>query len=140
MARGADDDMRWTPRMDKQIFRLLAAVSGDVYVCSKNTYALLPSAMRGDVQRRFYVAARDGENSLINLGANFPNAILMGGPAFLRAAYDMNLIDTFVVTTLDMSIDGDARYRNPFNEVLANVPPVCALRFPDMTVRVYRVR
>lgn len=140
MAHGPKDDMQWTPRMDKQIFRLLAATSGDVYVCSRNTYELLPASMTLDAQRRFYVASRNGGNSLINLGANFPNAVLMGGPTFLRTAYDMNLIDTFVVTTLNMPIAGDVRYCNPFKDVLSNMPPVCAVRFPEMTVRVYRVR
>ena len=62
LARGPDDDMLWTPPLDKKIFKLLSFAFGGVYVCSKQTYNLLPEKMRLDPAREFIIASRSEKN------------------------------------------------------------------------------
>ncbi|MBO4480407.1 MAG: hypothetical protein J5742_02145 [Alphaproteobacteria bacterium] len=135
LARGENDDMSWTPELDKKIFKLLTFACGGVYVCSPHTFGLLPEKMRMDKNRMFLVAKRSGDMSLRNLNYDFPNAILVGGPVFLQAAYDVGVIDTFVITTVKQKIIADERYKNPFSKILPQ--PSATIPFDDMTVRIY---
>ncbi len=138
LARGAMDDMMWTPQLDKKLFRLLSFAFGGVYVCSRHTYSLLPYAMRNDKNRKFIIADRDGQNSLYKLNMRYPNGVLVGGPRFLSAAYDIGAIDTFIITTVNKNIDSSDKYKNPFAEKLVQIGPQCEIKFDDMVVRVYK--
>ena len=138
LARGANDDMMWTPSLDKKIFKLLTCAFGGVYVCSAHTYNLLPVAMRNDTNRKFIIADRAGENSLVSLNRKYPNGVLIGGPRFLTAAYNLGVIDTFVVTTVNKTISGPVEYKNPFTTQLAKTGALCEVKFDDMVVRVYK--
>ena len=138
LARGANDDMLWTPPLDKKIFKLLSFAFGGVCVCSAHTYKLLPDAMRGDKNRRFIIADKTGENSLVALNKKYPNGVLIGGPRFLTAAYNVGVIDTFIITTVNKVIAGAPEYKNPFAESLVKQGADCEIAFPDMIVRVYK--
>ena len=137
LARGPDDDMLWTPSLDKKLFKLLSFAFGGLYVCSQHTYDLLPITMRNDINRRFITADKDGKNSLKELKKKYPNGVLIGGPRFLVAAYDIGAIDTFIITTVNKNISGPAEYKNPFAEKLAKQGANCEIKFEDMVVRVY---
>ena len=135
LARGAGDVMDWTPPLDKKLFKLLTFAYDAVYVCSRRTFDLLPSKVRMDKVRMFLVAQHSGNMSLTNLNVDFPNAILVGGPVFLRAAYDLGVIDTFVITTVNKNIVSSDEYKNPFSNILPK--PSATVQFDGMTVRVY---
>lgn len=135
MAKSDTDDMRWTGAFDKKMFKLLTYSFGGVCVCSKHTYSLLPDVMKRDVNRRFIVAEREGKYALPALNKTFPNAVLVGGKTFLTAAYNLGVIDTFVITTLNEPILGAEQHKNPFRKILTN--PACEVIFPDLIVRVY---
>lgn len=135
MAKSDTDDMRWTPVHDKKLFKLLSYAYGGVCICSAKTYSLLPENMKKDVNRRFIVAEREGKYSLPSLNKTFPSGVLIGGKTFLTAAYNLGVIDTFVVTTLNDSIVGTKAHQNPFREILTT--PACEVMFPEMVVRVY---
>lgn len=137
LAKGPEDDMSWTPKLDKQLFKLLSCAFGGVCVCSRQTYELLPNKMKYDDKRRFIIAERTGANSLVSLNKIFPNAILVGGPAFLKAAYDLKVIDTFVVTTINERIVNNPKYENPFMDLLLRLNMLCEIKFGTMTTRVY---
>lgn len=136
LARSDNDDMSWTPMLDKQVFKLLTYVYGGVCVCSKKTYSLLPPQMFNDTGRKFIVAERNGANSLINLNKSFPNAVLIGGPTFLTQAYKHNIIDTFIVTTLPRTfIHSSDKFKNPFSEILTK--PQNTVKFQGMVINIY---
>lgn len=138
LAHSANDDMLWTPSLDKKIFKLLSFAFGGVYVCSQHTYSLLPDIMRGDKNRQFVIADKTGEKSLTVLNKKYPNGVLIGGPRFLTVAYNSGVIDTFIITTVNKNIPGVAEYKNPFTEILAKQGANCEIKFPDMVVRVYK--
>lgn len=137
MARNDKDDMKWTPSLDKKIFKLLTFSLGGVCVCSKHTYDLLPPKMLND-GRKFVVADRTKTHSLSALNKQYPDAVLIGGPTFLRAAYRLGVIDMFIVTTIYEDIQSTEKYKNPFAEILKD--PICAVALDGMAVRVYKGR
>lgn len=53
LAKGPNDDMSWTPKLDKKIFKLLSFALGGIYFCSKRTFNLLPEVMTTDPNRHF---------------------------------------------------------------------------------------
>lgn len=138
LARGANDDMMWTPSLDKKIFKLLNFAFGGVCVCSRNTYDLLPDAMRNDKNRKFIIANKSGENTLDKLNKLYPNGVLIGGPRFLKVAYNLGVIDTFIVTTVNKPIASTPEYKNPFVSKFAQIGALCEIKFDDMVVRVYK--
>lgn len=138
MATEANDNMGWTPSIDKKIFRLLTVAFGGVCICSRNTYNLLPKQMLCDENRVFIIAQRTGRYSLKQLNMQFPNATLIGGPKFLRAAYDEGVIDTFVVTTTKKAIRNNSNYENPFIDDLIRLDAQCEIDFGEIVVRVYK--
>lgn len=135
LARNELDDMSWTPSLDKKIFKFLTLVSGGICVCSKHTYKLLPNIMLKDTNRKYIIAERTGEKSLSELNKKYPNAVLVGGVTFLKAAYDLDVIDTFVVTTVPLAIQSTEKYKNPFTKILKT--PACMLLLDTMSVKVY---
>ena len=137
LAKGPNDDMSWTPSLDKKIFKLLTYAYGGVCVVSRNTYQLLPKKMLHDGNRKFIIAEKCGPNSLYKLNMYYPDAVLIGGPRFLMAAYEANVIDTFIITTTEARIHNNAQYENPFIDVLLNLEPECTIKFDTMTIRVY---
>lgn len=137
LAKGANDDMLWTPVLDKQIFKLFTTVGG-VCVCSKHTYDLLPQKMLSDPARQFIVAEKTGNKSLPALNQLHPNATLIGGPEFIKAAYKMCVLDTIIVSTTKIPIVSNDRYKNPLADYLKN--PVTTINFGDIVVRVYKTQ
>ena len=137
MATGPNDTMTWTPVLDKQIFNLLTTIEGKC-VCSKHTYSLLPQKMLNDPAREFIVAEKMGAKSLPVLNIRYPNAFLVGGPVFLKAAYDMSVVDTIIISTTRKPIESTERYRNPFYGKLRE--PVKTINFDGLTVRIYKTQ
>ena len=138
LAKGPEDDMTWTPSLDKKIFKLLTYVYGGVCVVSPHTYQLLPKKMLYEGDRRFIIAEKYGPRSLYNLNKAYPDAVLIGGPKFLKAAYDAKVIDTFIVTTTENVIKNNSRYENPFIDELLLIEPCCTIKFDTMTIRMYK--
>ena len=138
LAKGPEDDMTWTPSLDKKLFKLMTFVLGGVCVCSLHTYTLLPKQVLNDGERRFIIAEKTGLNSLVMLNKRFPNAVLVGGPRFLKAAYDLGVIDTFIVTTTETTIKNNPKYENPFENLLLCTDVQCCIKFSNMTIRIYK--
>lgn len=138
LAKNASDDLRWSGSMDKKIFRLLTSFGSGVCVCSKHTYELLPQKMLDDPARKYIVAEKTGSKSLPALNQVYPDAVLIGGPAFIKVAYNMSVLDTIVVTTTKQGIIGDPKYKNPLSAVLRH--PVTQIDFGDIIVRIYKAQ
>lgn len=113
MAEGAYDKMQWTPKLDKYIFKLLSIYS-HICICSNNTYKLLPTKMLNDKYRKFIIAEKEGPNSLINLNNKYPNALLIGGPRFIKICMEKNLLNLIIIITVNkLSVKQDKKYKNP---------------------------
>lgn len=137
LAKGPADDMLWTPPLDKKIFKLLTYSFGKICVVSLNTYKLLPEKMLQDNNRQFIIAEKTGPNSLYNLNKIYPNAVLIGGPRFLKAAQKINVIDTFIITTVHTDIISSEEYKNPFTDYLKSLKSLCTIKFDEMTINIY---
>ncbi len=137
MAKGPNDTMSWTPVLDKQIFRLLTTIN-KVCVCSKHTYTLLPQKMLSDPAREFIEAEKVGSKSLPALNNINKDAYLIGGPMFLKEAYNMSVIDTIIISTTKTPIEPNERYKNPFNGNLPN--PITTINFDELTIKVYKTQ
>lgn len=138
LAKGPDDDMSWTPSLDKKIFKLLTLVCNKgICICSKNTYSKLPIKMLQSTGRQFIVAEKQGAKTLRSLNGLYPEAILIGGPRFLKAAYDEGVIDTFVITTINIAIEEDERYKNPFWDLMPKLKSIGNIRIDGMHIEVF---
>ena len=137
LAKSDSDDMSWTGSLDKRMFKFLTIVSGGVCVCSRHTYKLLPPIMTQDPNRKYIIAEREGKNSLVELNKQHPSAVLVGGPTFLKAAYTLGVIDTFIVTTVPLAIQSTEKYKNPFTGMLKI--PAARLVLDTLSVKVYSV-
>jgi len=138
MARGPNDDMSWTSSLDKKIFNLLTTAFGDC-VSSKTSYHLLPQKMRDDPMRNIYIAERTGKKSLVELNRRNPKIVLIGGPTILKAAYDLNILHTIIVTKVKIDIMGDPKYKDPLADVLKNQNPK-RIDFGDIVVSIYKMQ
>lgn len=138
LAKGPNDDMSWTPKLDKKLFKLLSIVLGGVYFCSRHTFNLLPKKMTSDPNRHFEVVDRQySDEDWKRAGQVFKNAIILGGPTFLKVVYDKGLIDTFIITTTLKTIQGQPGYENPFIEILNTWSCSCETILSDMIIKVY---
>ena len=139
LAKGPNDDMSWTPTLDKKIFKLLSFALGGIYFCSKRTFNLLPEVMTTDPNRHFEIVDHNYSNDDWYLASKlFSNAVVLGGPTFLKAVYDKGLIDTFIVTTTLETIQGTPGYENPFTEILKTWTCVCETTLKNMIIKVYK--
>ena len=137
LAKDENDPLVWTGTLDKKMFKFLSIAMGGVCVCSRHTYNLLPSTMTQDPNRKYIIAEHTGKNSLVNLNKIYPSGLLIGGPTFLKAAYDLGVVDTFIVTTIPQAIQSTEKYKNPFTNILKI--PACRLVLDTLSVRVYSV-
>jgi len=138
LATDANDPLKWSGSLDKKLFYLLTTFGSGVCVCSKHTYELLPQTMLNDPARKYIVAEKIGSKSLPALNQVYPDAVLIGGPAFIKVAYNMSLLDTIVVTTTRGNIQGDPKYKNPLIDVLRQ--PVAQIDFGEIVVRIYKAQ
>ena len=138
LAKGPNDDLRWTGVLDKKLFRLLTSFGSGVCICSKHTYNLLPQNMLADPARRYIVAEKTGKNSLVALNQVHPGAFLICGPKLLQIAYNLSILDTIVVTTTKFDIDGDEKYKNPLVKNLKN--PTTKIDFGDIILSIYKMQ
>lgn len=135
MASGPSDTMLWTPSLDKQVFRLITTMCGTC-ICSKHTYELLPPKMLADPARNYIIAEKTGSRSLPALAQIYPSAMLIGGPIFLKAAYNQSLLDTIIVSTTKNNIEPNERYKNPF----AHLRPDSTIKIGELTFRIFKIK
>lgn len=96
LCRDALDDMKWTGKLDKAIFKLLT-LSGEPLLAGTTTFNQMPQLQGRDL---IQVSRGTGENTLENLAQQFPNAWVIGGPTLARAALEKGLIDTAYISVV----------------------------------------
>lgn len=101
-ARGPDDDMTWTGRTDKKVFRALTNVGG-VCFAGRRTYYLLRTRLPG---RRVAMLSRD-DPAGFTLGEawkRFPDSWLLGGQEVAMEALQMELLDEVHLSLIDVAL------------------------------------
>ena len=102
LARGPDDDMRWTGRLDKKVFRLLTGVGG-VCGAGSTTYDLMETTLKG---RTLFRLSRSGHDMGLRLFAEaHPSAWLIGGPTIAVEAFQRGLIDEVHLYRSEVKLD-----------------------------------
>ena len=103
LARGPDDDMRWTGREDKQIFRLLTSIDTDVPLLAGSVTAKLMPQLPG---RKVLSISRGSHLTLEKAFEYFPQAWLIGGLTVVLAAIDAGMVDKVYLSRSPETLGG----------------------------------
>lgn len=88
VARDEEDDMSWSGRLDKRVFRVLTCCDRGVCAVGKRTAAVMPAKLPG---RTLVVLSSDGI-TLSQLQHVHPDAWLLGGQTIALKAFKMGII------------------------------------------------
>lgn len=136
LARGPDDDMRWTGHSDKKLFRLLTETSSDsVVLAGRTTAELLPPLPR----RRIKVLSRDYTKGITLQEASWTHrsSWLIGGPIVALEAVEANLVETAVIITSAASLGTGISFAPLFNALEARASGTSVIPLADLVVDVY---
>jgi len=145
IARGPDDDMKWSGSLDKLIFKLLTCTSGGQLGAGSTTYDQMPKQLNG---RTLHCISRNIPNrsrkciSLSQFYTVYPQGWLIGGQTIALTALEENLIhEVFLVRTPNFILRGIPDKITPLLENWYNV------QFrtpndpnPDIVVDFYRTK
>jgi dihydrofolate reductase len=122
LARGPLDDMAWTGRDDKAVFRLLTTTHKGPLLAGRRTAELLPRLDGREVQ----VISRDRNAGYTLQEASWMHrdAWLIGGPTVAREALEANLVELAVICQAP-AVLGDGIPFKPLKDLL---PDVCTYR------------
>lgn len=109
VAKHDHDDMAWTGRVDKSIFKLLT-YSKDVGAGS-TTYELMKDLKLP--HRRLHRLSRDGMN-LHTFCRLFPAGILIGGLTLAEAALEFGLLDSVILSHVPAVLGGGIKLPDKF--------------------------
>ncbi|UGL62769.1 putative dihydrofolate reductase [Xanthomonas phage FMYAK-P1] len=110
LASGADDDMRWTGKTDKAIFRLLTmSNANDVLLAGSTTFDQMPRLPNRSMVR--ITREPDAENlglgkSLGQAQLDHPDAWLIGGPTLALAALRLGYVTRAFITVVPTELGG----------------------------------
>jgi dihydrofolate reductase len=117
LAKGPDDDMRWTGAQDKFLFKLLTTAGDDrTMLVGHKTAAAMPAILP---HRRLVPLSRDLRKGLnLDTAADrWPDAWLIGGPTVALAALQRGLVDRAYICRNIVSIFGGIPFA-PLEEFL----------------------
>ena len=103
LARGPDDDMKWTGRADKQTFRLLTSIDTDTPLLAGSVTARLMPALPG---RKVLGISRGSHLTLEKAFECFPQAWLIGGLTVVLAALDAGMVDKVYLSRSPETLGG----------------------------------
>lgn len=133
VARGPEDDMSWTGRYDKAVFRALTGVGGRFAVGSA-THRLMPDRLEG---RTAYVLSRTMGMTLEAFQAHCPEGWLIGGQTVALAALEKGFLSEMHICWSDRPLGSGVPFDPAFLERHPNGPAM-GTRVGDTTVEVYR--
>ena len=105
LARGPRDDMSWTGKADKAIFRLLTTLGGGQLGAGSRTYDAMPSpSLHGRQIHRLSRKPRSLDGRTLDLNwfqLAHPNGWLIGGREIVLEALETGLLTEMVMCHLD---------------------------------------
>lgn len=138
LARGPDDDMRWTGPSDKAAFRLLSLSDGQPLLAGSRTFDQMPKLPGRELLRLSREPASFGKHPRLDLhvaAGCFPEAWLIGGPTVAEQALDRGLISRAFICVADVDLWSGM----PLEPVSRYLPrKAChTVKLPGCTVKVY---
>ena len=135
LARGPDDDMKWTGPVDKAVFRLLTLSNGnDVLLAGSRTFDQMPKLPGRHMERLSREDKPFGKHPRLDLtvaAGCFPDAWLIGGPTVAREALQLGLVRRAFICVSPVELGGGMHAR----ELEPLLP-----REPEFTIKVQDVR
>jgi len=138
MAKGPNDTMSWTPKIDKKIFQLISGLDNGICFTSKKTKENMPKILKGrtliEISRNSLLLGQAAELS--------PNGLILGGPILLKAAYEAFLIDDLIVNQINFLKpfkEVDEIYKFPF-KIIEDIKPSMSIDFGEVTTYIYRLK
>lgn len=133
LAKGPDDDMRWTGPIDKAIFRLLTLSNGnDVLLAGSRTFDQMPKLPGRQMER---LSRGPGGLSLGYASSAYLDAWLIGGPEVALAALrDQEISRAFLC--ISPNILGEGVSVSPLLEMMPEEPEF-TIKVGDVRVQVF---
>lgn len=142
LARGPEDDMKWTGPIDKAVFRLLTLSNGnDVLLAGSRTFDQMPK-LPGRTMERLSRKGEDGTadswkegTSLEAAAACWPDAWLIGGPTVAREALQLGLVRRAFICVSPVELGSGMHAREL--EQFFPAEPEFTIKVGDVRVLVY---
>ncbi len=132
LAKGPDDDMRWTGPVDKAIFRLLTLSNGnDVLLAGSRTFDQMPKLPGRQMER----LSRDGMTLEMAAG-RWPDAWLIGGPTVAVEALKLGLVSRAFMCISPVEL-GDGIDAQELSRYLPHTDSEFTIKVGDVRVRVF---
>lgn len=136
LARGPDDDMKWTTHTDKAVFRLLTLTADWPLLVSRKTAALMPTLPR----RRIQLLSTQPQQgaTLVEMSWAFRDAWLIGGPTVALEAVRANLVSQAVICHSPVNL-GEGIPFKPLEDalLLAGGTDASTFALGDITLSIY---
>lgn len=139
LARGPEDDMKWTGPIDKAVFRLLTLSNGnDVLLAGSRTFDQMPK-LPGRTMERLSRERWDHESwksiDLAAAAACYPDAWLIGGPTVAREALQLGLVRRAFICVSPVEL-GSGMHARELEQFLP-AEPEFTIKVGDVRVLVY---
>ncbi|ATS92226.1 dihydrofolate reductase [Xanthomonas phage Bosa] len=141
LASGADDDMRWTGKTDKAIFRLLTMSNAtDVLLAGSTTFDQMPRLPNRSMVR--ITREPDAENlglgkSLGQAHLDHPDGWLIGGPTLALAALRLGYVTRAFITVVPTELRGGMHAGELASYLPNNGDTPVQISVGDVKVRVF---
>lgn len=134
LARGLEDDMKWTGKTDKAIFRLLTLSNdNDVLLAGSRTFDQMPVLPGRRIER---LSRGPNGISLAEADARWPSAWLIGGPEVSVAALRLGLVTRAFICVSPTELH-DGIHVMELYTLLPKAGPEFSIRMGDTRVLVY---
>lgn len=119
VARGPNDDMRWTGSADKALFKTLTMGTIQPLLCGRTTFDLMPQL---EGRALMPLSTNPGLGmSLEEAASRYPGAWLIGGPTIAWAALDRGLVRLAYISKVQASVKEGIPFR-PLEKLLQDRP------------------
>jgi dihydrofolate reductase len=109
VARGENDDMRWTGPADKFLFKLLTTASDQVLLAGSTTYDQMPPLPH----RKLVRLTRKPCGLTLRQAAHFyGEAWLIGGPTIALEALSLGLVERAYISRVPVSLGAGISFRD----------------------------
>jgi dihydrofolate reductase len=139
LARGPNDDMRWTGKVDKAVFRLLTLSSGnDVIFAGSRTFDQMPQLLGRNVNRLSSKKPDMVNTTLEEAAKFFPDAWLIGGPTVALEALKLGMVSRAFICISPVTL-GSGIHAAELAQHLpgGGLEPKHTIRVGDVEVRVF---
>lgn len=134
LARGPEDDMKWTGSIDKAIFRLLTLSNvDDVLLAGSRTFDQMPKLPGRRMER---LSCGPNGINLAEAATRWPSAWLIGGPEVSVAALRLGLITRAFICISPAELHGGI-HAMELSTLLPHEGPEFAINMGGVKVRVF---